>query len=56
MSNPAAELHGSPQGCTVRPRKGARQSSMGGGGGGGAFRVSPLSGSLFLDLNKWARF
>jgi hypothetical protein len=37
-SNPAAEPHGSPQGCTVRPRKGAGQSSM---GRGGVFRVSP---------------
>jgi hypothetical protein len=39
-ANPAAEPHGSPlQGCTVRPRKGAGQSSM--GGGGKVFRVSP---------------
>jgi hypothetical protein len=31
-SNPATESHGcSPQGCTVRPRKGAGQCSMGGG-------------------------
>jgi hypothetical protein len=30
-SNPATEPHRSPQGCTVRPRKGAGQSSMGGG-------------------------
>jgi len=33
-SNPAAEPHGFPQGCTVRPRKGAGQSPIGGGGGG----------------------
>jgi hypothetical protein len=33
-SNPATEPHCSPQGCTVRPRKGAGPSSMGGGGGG----------------------
>jgi hypothetical protein len=28
-SNPAAEPHGSPQGCTVRPRKGAGQCWVG---------------------------
>jgi hypothetical protein len=33
-SNPAAEPHGSPQGCTVRPRKSAGQISMGAGMGG----------------------
>jgi len=33
ISNPAAESHGSPQGCTVRPRKGAGQCSMGQGAG-----------------------
>jgi hypothetical protein len=34
-SNPITEPHGSPQGCTVRPEKGAGQCSMGGGAGGG---------------------
>jgi hypothetical protein len=43
-SNSTAEPHGSPlQGCTVRPRKGARQSSIWGAGGGvlgvGGFRL-----------------
>jgi len=33
-SNPAPEPHGSPQGCTVRPTKGAGQCSIGVGGGG----------------------
>ncbi len=33
-SNPAAEPHGSPQGCTVRPRKGTGKCSIGGGKGG----------------------
>jgi hypothetical protein len=37
-SNPAAEPHGSQQGCTIRPRKGAGQSSMGLG-----FRVFSVS-------------
>jgi hypothetical protein len=37
-SNPAVEPHGSPQGCTVRPRKGAGQSSS---GEGWVFSVSP---------------
>jgi hypothetical protein len=42
-SNPATEPHCSPQGCTVRPRKGAGQSSIGGGGEGGrVFSVSLL--------------
>jgi hypothetical protein len=34
-SNPITEPHGSPQGCTVRPRKGAGQCSIGAGGGQG---------------------
>ncbi len=31
-SNPSTEPHGSPQGCTVRPRKATGQSSMAEGG------------------------
>ncbi len=34
-SNPMTKPHDSPQGCTVRPRKGAGHCSLGGVGGGG---------------------
>jgi hypothetical protein len=61
-SNSAAEPHGSPlQGCcTVRPRKGAGQSSIGGGWQrGGVFSVSPQtlerSGNKQQEDNKKTR-
>jgi hypothetical protein len=44
-SNPAAEPHGSPQGCTVRPRKGTGKCSIGGGErGAGLFSVRLVYG------------
>jgi hypothetical protein len=47
-SNPATEPHGSPQGCTVRPRKGAGECSM----GGGEFRVSRWAVLAALEVWK----
>jgi hypothetical protein len=47
QSNPAAEPHGSPQGCTLRPRKGAGQFSMAQRGwGGGESSISHIQVSL----------
>jgi hypothetical protein len=57
-ANLAAEPHGSPlQGCTVRPRKGAGQSSMEGGGRYLGFRLQTLerSGNKQQEDKKMTR-
>ncbi len=46
--NPAAEPHGSPQGCTVRPRKGTAQCSI--GGRGGIFIASCFSQQSYISF------
>ncbi len=48
-SNLATEPHGFFEGCTVRPRKGAGQCSM---GGGGNFRVSRWAVLAALEVGK----